>query len=69
MGAFEDSRRLAFDRIPYEYGITGIHEMLHHIGKHMYSESELDQAGKDLGGSIIDDYLRNHCNPPGFRNK
>jgi len=34
-GGYSDSPPLTFDRLPYDYGITGIHEMLHQIGKYM----------------------------------
>lgn len=62
-------KRPAWNRewVPYEYGITGIHEMLHHIGKFMYEEADLDKAARALGAGSVDAYLRNHCSPPEYR--
>ncbi len=54
-------------RTPYDYGITGIHEMLHQISRYTYNEDELNQAGRDLGGQDIDDYLKKHCVPADSR--
>ena len=66
-GAYTNSSNLAFDLIPYGYAVTGIHEMLHHIGKFFYEEADLDKAARDVGASGVDNYLNRHCVPPRFR--
>ena len=71
MGAYENSSSLALQRIPYEYGITGIHEMIHLAANQgmMYDHSEMDNAAHDLDSTIdsVDEYLRLHCSPPKMR--
>ncbi|HBB95037.1 MAG TPA: hypothetical protein DC054_06575 [Blastocatellia bacterium] len=62
-GGYDDSPKAAFDRLPFDYGITGIHEMLHQIIKNMYDEADLNRAAYHLGATGIDNYLNKNCLP------
>ena len=52
-------------RLPFDYGISGIHEIIHLAGKNtLYSEALLNRAAGGLErGSGFDTYLKNHCLP------
>jgi hypothetical protein len=67
-GAYSNSSKLAFDRLPYDYVITAIHELIHDAPKAyaLYDHPEMDKAAKALGvDGGIDNYIKRHCTPPG----
>jgi YD repeat-containing protein len=68
-GAYSDSQKLAFDRIPYFYALTLIHELAHNapsddsrLGR-VYEHEEMDAAAIKLGSVSFDQYVRDHCIP------
>jgi hypothetical protein len=67
-GGYENTKnRVA--AMPYEYAITGIHEIIHHMAKYtLYGEKAVNAAPKALGfGDIsLDAYLKLHCIPREF---
>jgi len=69
MGAYSDSQRSAFDRIPFSYAVTLIHELAHNapndgsrLGR-MYEHDEMDAAAVKLGSTSFDQYVKEHCIP------
>jgi hypothetical protein len=56
-------------RLPYDYGISGIHEIIHLAAKNEpYRERLLNESASKLErGSDFDKYLKNHCLPAKFR--
>jgi hypothetical protein len=56
-------------RLPYDYGISGVHEIIHLAGKNTtYSEELLDRAARGLErGTNFDKYLKDHCLLAKFR--
>jgi hypothetical protein len=68
-GAYSDSPRLAFDRLPFLYALILIHELAHNapsdasaLGR-VYEHSEMDTAAVKLGSTGFDQYVREHCIP------
>jgi len=68
-GAYSDSPKLAFDRLPFAYALTLIHELAHNapsdasqIGR-IYEHEEMDAAAVELGSTSFDQYVREHCIP------
>ena len=69
---YSDNPR-GIERIPYAYGESGVHEVIHLSAKGGlgYDERELNKAARSLepNGSFIDwdGALKTHCVPPEFR--
>lgn len=63
-GAYVDGPRLSFDRMPYDYVVTAIHELVHDAPKDLdkiFDHTEMNQGAVELGAKSIDDYIRQHC--------
>lgn len=69
-GGYRDNPA-SISRLPYDYGIAGIHEIVHLAGKNTtYSEELLQRAADALEPNAKKDFewgLRNHCLPPHLR--
>jgi hypothetical protein len=67
-GGYENTRSNRIASMPYEYAITGIHEMIHHMAKYTINgETEINDAPKALGfNASLDAYLKSHCVPREF---
>jgi YD repeat-containing protein len=70
---YADAARKTFDRQPYDYLITVIHELIHDAPNDItksYDHAEMDQAARAIDGKDIksvDDYIARHCVPPQYR--
>jgi YD repeat-containing protein len=70
-GAYSDSRPLAFERLPYLYLLTLIHELTHNAPNDdsgfglTYTHAQMDAAAVKLGTAKggFDQYVREHCIP------
>lgn len=67
-GGYSDNPA-SLTRLPYDYGISGIHEIVHLAGKNTtYSKGLLNRAAGGLErGSNFDKYLKDNCLPAKFR--
>ena len=69
-GGYSDNPA-SLSRLPFDYGISGIHETIHLAGRSStYSEALMDAAAQALdknGYSDFDHYLFEHCLPPNLR--
>ena len=69
-GGYRDNPA-SISRLPYDYGMAGIHEIVHLAGKNTtYSEELLQRAADALEPNAKKDFewgLRNHCLPPHLR--
>mgnify|MGYP003288918218 CR=1 FL=1 len=71
-GAYSDSQPLAFQRIPYFYVLTLIHELTHNAPNDdgpqgiYYEHEDMDGAARKLGSTDFDQYVREHCIPRRF---
>lgn len=69
MGAYSNSPKLSFDRIPFAYLERAIHELFHNapndssqLGR-IYQHDEMNTAAKELGSTSFDQYVKDHCIP------
>jgi hypothetical protein len=69
-GGYSDNPA-SISRLPFDYGISGIHETIHLAGRSStYSEALMDAATRALDKSAtssFDHYLSEHCLPPNLR--
>jgi YD repeat-containing protein len=63
--------RSAVENAPYRYGITGLHEVIHHSGRYWYDDDFLTQVAQSLEPNAKITYwdhaLQNHCLPANRR--
>jgi len=63
--------RSAVENAPYRYGITGLHEVIHHSGRYWYDDDFLTQVAQSLEPNANITYwdhaLQNHCLPANRR--
>jgi hypothetical protein len=63
--------RSAIENAPYRYGITGLHEVIHHAGRYWYGDDFLTRVARslepDANISYWDHALQNHCLPANRR--
>jgi hypothetical protein len=61
----------AIENAPYRYGITGLHEVIHHAGRYRYDDDFLTKVARslepDANISYWDHALQNHCLPANRR--
>lgn len=68
-GAYSNSQPRAFKQLPYDYVVNVIHEITHNAPNDSseagltYLEEEMDAAGRTLGSTGFDQYVKEHCIP------